>query len=204
MSFFSQRQRGMTLAETLIGFVIVGILLALGAPSFSLWIQSVHIRSAAEAMQAGLQLARAEAVHRNTNVNFVLNGTTAGWTVSCAVAANCSDIAATVAGTIQTRPATEGSSRAVVATTETGAAAAGPFAATGSLTFNGMGMVNATSLGAGNEARFDISNPAGGACKTPTGSEPMRCLRLVVKSGGQVRMCDPGVIFNVHAAPQGC
>lgn len=197
----SRFQRGTTLIELMVGITIVAILMAIGMPAFGTWMQNTHIRSAAESMQSGLQLARAEAVHRNTNVSFIINGTTAGWTVSCDVAASCSDL--TNPPTIQTKPAEEGSTRAVIATSETGPNASSAVFA-GTLTFNGLGQVNVTSLNVGDEANFDVSNPAGGACKTPTGSEPMRCLRILVSTSGQVRMCDPAVAFNANTAPQGC
>ena len=58
-------QRGFTLVELMIGIAIVGLSLVMAAPSFSSWIQSTQIRTAAEAVQNGLQLARGEAVRRN-------------------------------------------------------------------------------------------------------------------------------------------
>ncbi len=194
-------QRGTTLIELMVGLTIMAILMAIGMPAFGTWMQNTHIRSAAESIQTGLQLARSEAVHRNTNVSFVINGTTAGWTVSCDVAASCSDL--TNAPTIQTKPAEEGSTRAVISTSETGPNASSAVFA-GTLTFNGLGQINGASLNVGDEANFDVSNPAGGACKTLTGSEPMRCLRVRVSTNGEVRMCDPAVTFNANTAPQGC
>ena len=56
-----KRARGVTLIEMLIGLTVLGILLMLGMPSYTTWIQSTKIRAAAESLQAGLQLARAEA-----------------------------------------------------------------------------------------------------------------------------------------------
>ena len=50
----------MTLIEMLIGLVILGVLMALGVPSFFAWLQSTQVRNAAESIQNGLQLARAE------------------------------------------------------------------------------------------------------------------------------------------------
>lgn len=193
-------QWGTTLIELMVGITIVAILMAIGMPSFGTWMQNTHIRSAAESIQTGLQLARTEAVHRNTNVSFIINGTTAGWTVSCDVAANCSDL--TNAPTIQTKPAGEGSARAVIATSETGPTSPTVFA--GTLSFNGFGRINLASLNVGNVANFDVSNPTGGACKTSSGSQPMRCLRVQVSTNGEVRMCDPSVTFNANTSPQGC
>jgi type IV fimbrial biogenesis protein FimT len=54
------------------------------------------------------------------------------------------------------------------------------------VTFNGLGSV----LGA---MQINVSNPSGGACRTAAGSEPMRCLQVVVSASGSVRMCDPAV-----------
>ena len=65
---------GMTLIELLIGFVIVGVLLALGVPSFSGWLQNAQLRNAAESVFNGLQLARASAVQRNKSVTFTMAG----------------------------------------------------------------------------------------------------------------------------------
>ena len=42
----------------------------------------------------------------------------------------------------------------------------------------------------GGVQQLDISNPAGGLC-APAG--PMRCWRIVIGAGGQVRLCDPTV-----------
>ena len=76
------RQAGMTLIELMIGIVLLAILLALGAPTFFRWTQNSQIRNAAEAVQNGLTLARAEAVRRNTTVRFQLVTTT---TAACAL-----------------------------------------------------------------------------------------------------------------------
>jgi len=61
--------------------------------------------------------------------------------------------------------------------------------------FNGLGRV--TPVPAGN-IDIDISNPSGGACAA---AGPMRCLRIRVSTGGQIRMCDP---ILASTDPQGC
>ena len=73
---------GMTIIELLIGFVIVGVLLALGVPSFSAWLQNLQVRNAAETIFNGLQLARANAVQRNKSVTFTMNGPDSSWSVA--------------------------------------------------------------------------------------------------------------------------
>jgi type IV fimbrial biogenesis protein FimT len=212
-------QSGVSLIELMIGLVIVAVLFALGAPSFSTFIQNSKVRNAAEAIQNGLSLARAEAVRRNTNVRFVL-GTGSSWTVGCEVAVadldgdgmpDCpgTSPAATTPSSIQAKTAATGSTNAVVATSEvvasTNAAAALPlFSST--LSFNSLGRVITTgpaaTLTPGNNADFDITNPTGGTCAAAGGS--MRCLRVVVTSGGQVRMCDPALTISKPSDPQAC
>jgi type IV fimbrial biogenesis protein FimT len=187
----SYRNGGFTIIELMIGLTVLGIVLMIGLPSLATWIQNTQIRTAAESMQSGLQMARAEALRRNTTVRFQLvdslaagcalsaNGT--NWVVSLAdVAPNCHQAPSdTVAPQIvQKKSGAEGAPNAVI--TATGGS---------SVTFNGLGrVVNAAPF-----TRVDITNTRGGACKTAAGEEPMRCLRLTVSSAGQVRMCDPSV-----------
>jgi len=190
------RQSGVSLIETLIGMAIVVIVLAAGAPSFSTYLQNSQIRNAAESLQNGLSLARAEAARRNTNVQLVL-GTGSAWTVGCTTAdASCP-------ASIQTRSAAEGSNNAAVTTsqviTSTNALAASA-AFTTALSFNGFG--KASTLPPGNSALFDITNPTGGTCASAGGT--MRCLRVVVSAGGQIRMCDPKLTATNPGNPQAC
>ncbi|WP_019140287.1 GspH/FimT family pseudopilin [Noviherbaspirillum massiliense] len=190
-------QRGVTLIELMIGLVIMAIVLGFGVPSFSNFIQSSHIRNAAEAVQNGLSLARSEAVRRNTQVKFVL-GTGSSWSVGCVTADpdNCPD-------PITSRDAAEGSSKASVTTSEvvasTNAAVASP-AFTDTLVFNGLGRER--TLPPANNAVFDITNPDGGTCVAAGGK--MRCLRVVVTPGGQIRMCDPAIPAATPPNPQAC
>ncbi|MDO9421636.1 MAG: GspH/FimT family pseudopilin [Herminiimonas sp.] len=189
------RQDGVTLIELIIGLAIVAVLLAIAVPNFSTFIANTKIRNAAEAIQNGLSLARVEAVRRNANVQLVL-GSGTSWTVGCeTVVAGCP-------ATIQARTAAEGSSSISIATSEvvasTNVAAATPVF-TSALSFNNLGRVTNGTLALGNNALFDISNAAGGTCAVIGG--PMRCLRVVVTSGGQVRMCDPKL---PSADPQAC
>ena len=187
----NKRSHGFTLIEMMITLVVFALLLMIGLPSMTTWLQNQQIRTSAEGLQAGLQLARAEALRRNAPVRFQLVDT---FTAACALANNgtswivsindptglCdvdpSDIAAPL--TIQKRSGAEGTPNAVV--TATGGS---------SLIFTGLGRVSA----AGGITQIDVTNPNGGACQ-PGG--PMRCLRLNVTSGGSPRMCDPAVVDN--------
>ncbi len=189
MLILRHNQSGFTLVELLIGIVIVAILVSAGAPSFMIWIQNSQIRTAAESISSGLQLARAEAVRRNANIQFALTGTAnvdSTWTVGCAtpVADLNLDGVADCPAVIQSRAGSEGTANAMVS------------ANNADVTFNGLGRAsNATN----NALTINITNPTGGTCQV--GNGPMRCLDVRVATGGQVRMCNPAISSS---NPQGC
>jgi len=199
-------QHGFSLIELIVGVMIIGILFAMGAPILSSWVQNIQIRTAAEAIQNGLQLARGEAVHRNELVRFqltttvdntcALSTTNSNWVVSfddpTGLCANAklneafpvSDAVNNPAPRIiQVRPGTEGSRNAVVAADQS------------TIIFNGLGRVTPVPASSVN---INVTNPTGGAC-VPAGV--MRCLRVVVTTGGQIRMCNPSL---PNTNPQGC
>jgi len=182
--------RGFSLIELMITVAVLGIVLMFALPSMGTWIQNTQIRTSAESIQSGLTLARAEALKRNTTVRFQLvsdltsacaySDTGKNWVVSLNDTSGACDVApsdATAPFIIQKRSGMEGSPNAEVS-------------ATGGTTvaFNGLGRAAAGSL-----TGIDIRNTVNGACKTPAGNEPMRCLRIAVTPGGLVRMCDPAV-----------
>ena len=177
----SAMPRGFTIIEIGITLLIVGLLMALGLPSFVTWIGNTQIRTGGEAVLNGIQLARAEAVRRNTTTEFLLTdladtppGT--GWSVSTISSAGA------VVETLQTRSKKEGSPNAAVVLT--------PAAAT-KLTFNGMGRVVANPDLSVSLTQIDIANPGAGTCEAGGGA--MRCLQIRIGLGGSVRMCDPKV-----------
>jgi type IV fimbrial biogenesis protein FimT len=159
------RASGMTLIELLIGFVIVGVLLALGVPSFGAWLQNVQVRNSAESILNGLQLARGTAIQRNKAVTFTMAGPDSSWAVTIVTPS------AAEPANVQTRSAAEGTPNAVVATTAP------------TITFDGLGKTNLLAA-----ATIQVTNPTGGMCVTT-----IRCLNITVSVGGQVKMCDPQV-----------
>lgn len=165
-------ERGVTLIEFLIGFALLAILVMLAVPSFQDWIVNAQVRTTADAINDGLQQARAEAVRRNSLVRFTLaTADGGGWTVQAR------DAQTGTFSQILERSAGEGGQATLVAATQT------------TVDFNGMGWVTPAPTA---PIQFDISNPRGGTCQAAGGSGgPVRCLRVLVSAGGQVRMCDP-------------
>lgn len=157
---------GFTLIELMVAIAVMAILLFLALPNFSIWLQNTQIRTAGEAILNGLQLARAEAVRRNTNVRLEINAAS-GWTV---LVVNGGEV-------IQTRVAKEGSATALVTITPPGA---------NKVTFNGFGSLASNIDGSATitELKIDVTSiPAADS----------RELCVMVRSGGNTRMCDPQV-----------
>ena len=162
------KDSGMSLVEVLIAIAIAGILLATAMPMYSTWIQNTKIRTGAEAMLNGLQLARSEAVSRNTNVQFEMTGNT-GWKVNLA-----SDPDGTP---IQARSANAGSDTAT----------ATPFPANATVvTFDSLGRRRTTNVNGATPPidRIDIDTSI-------SSFTDARKLRVTINDGGQIRMCDP-------------
>jgi type IV fimbrial biogenesis protein FimT len=152
----------------MVAITILSIMLFIALPNFAVWMQNTQIRTAGEAVLSGMQLARAEAIRRNTAVQLHMNASS-GWT-------------ARVMGTgevIQSRLAGEGSAAALV-TIE-------PADAT-KITFNGFGslMTPNPDDGTPSIAVIKIDSPSIAAADS-------RDLCIVVGTGGTIRLCDPHV-----------
>ena len=176
---------GFTLVELLITVAIAGILLSLAFPSFQAWMQNAKIRATAEGLQNGLQLARTEAVRRNTRVNWIVDADGA-WRVGCNVAiAECPAV-------IQNRSAAElGSSQPQVVTQDAG----GNIGVT-TITFNGLGRVVANTDGSASITQIDVDAPVG-----TISSAESRDMRILIGGGGQIRTCDS---FFTAPDPRAC
>lgn len=173
------KQRGVTLVELLIAIVIAGILMGIAVPSFQAWMMNTQIKTATESLFNGIQLARGEAVRRNTNIVFIVGPSTT-WQVGCEVPLADGADADTIADcptTLQFRPSGDTSKAALTIT---------PAGAT-TITFNGLGRVtgNIDTTAAITQLDVDVS----AVDLDPSKSREMR----VLISGGSVRMCDPNV-----------
>jgi type IV fimbrial biogenesis protein FimT len=174
------RPGGFTLIELMIALVILGIALALGVPGISVWTQNAQIRTGAEGIFNGLQLARTEAVRRNANVAFTLDNPTAtggtGWTVKVV---NTEEV-------VQVAPSSEGTRNVTLKRI--------PVTAT-TATFDGFGRLATTPTNLTHLTQVDIDSAVLAAGDS-------RDLRVVIVSGSDVRMCDPNVTDNLD--PRKC
>ena len=179
-------QRGITMMEVMVTIMVIAIVMAVGAPNLALWMQNTQIKTSAQNVLNGLQLARGEAVRRNAIVKFTLTdqaGTT-GWSVGCVT------VTATCEANIQTGTSSDGGSTirlGVSSAALTGANYANPIVAgsgmTGaaSVTFTAFGQVDAT---ANNITRIDVTS------KTQASA---RRLVIRIPDGGSPLLCDPGL-----------
>ncbi|MDR2164441.1 MAG: GspH/FimT family pseudopilin [Zoogloeaceae bacterium] len=204
--------RGLTLVELLVGLAITAILLTLAVPNFSLWIRNIGIRNATSSILSGLQLARAEALKRNTQMRFQLtdsldagcslDATGPFWVVSRDNVAGACD------GTVHgPQMKTEDAAPRIVQVYEGSAMGKGSecesdrkscerarIDADSSLfAFNGLGRLIAVDGGVpAGDAVINVYG-ADGESDCASGGGKARCLRIVVSPGGGTRMCDPAL-----------
>ncbi len=164
-----QKQSGFSLIELIIVVVLLGILASFAVPSYREFVQNSQIKTAAEGIAAGFQIARGEAVSRNASVQLELvAGSSSAWNVCPEPTPAGACVAANI---IERRLASEGSSNTITATPSI----AGPYV------FNGFGV---------------MTSPAGSpqiAVDSTDTSINSRELRVVIGAGGAVRTCDPGL-----------
>lgn len=194
------RGRGFTLIELVIAISIIAILALLGLPAFGVFLDNQKIRAAVESTFGGLQLARVEAVKRNTPVEFVMfddnidlndftfiNSVTPATVTGKPGGLNWAVRVPTAPGQyelVTTRSGTENS----------GSGGVSIVAMTGgvpTVTFNGFGatngMVGTTTF------QFSRINPGANPDFVCAPGGPLRCLNIAVTTGGQIKVCDPAV-----------
>lgn len=164
--------RGFTLIELMVTITVLGVLLALGLPSFVEMIQNMQVRTAAESILDGMQVARSEAVRRNAYTQFVL-GPGTGWTVF----EIDPPTACGTAGTIQTRSSAEGSEKATIDVRPAGSSV---------VTFTPMGWTSSSCVGVIPIAQINVGSSVLDSTKE-------RPLEVRITPSGGIRMCAPWV-----------
>lgn len=152
------------MVEMLIVIAIIAIATTLGLPSYRTWVHNTQIRNAAESIQNGLQKARAEAVKRNANIEFVL-GVNPPWIIKVAGAG----------GAEIERSSIEGAKNVTATTTPAGAT---------TITFSNLGTVVANSPVSVTLTQVELDS-------TVLPPADSRELRVTIGAAGNVRMCDP-------------
>ena len=195
----SRRQRGVTLIELMVGLAIFGLLVALAIPSYSAWIQNTQIRTAAESIVNGLQLARNEALRRNRSVELVLTAdaplpAAVDTIVPAAQGANwmvrvfeTSDNYTQDPDFVQAWAGSTDAPNARLTTAASGGQETFRFSPLGRATFYKAQVATASPLPR-TELRIEVSSSAA-SCKPGAGD--LRCLTVQLSPGGKVRLCDP-------------
>jgi type IV fimbrial biogenesis protein FimT len=159
--------QGFSLIELIIAIAMVGLLSAIAMANFTTWIKNSRLRTATESIQNGLQTARAEAVKRNTSIQFSLSANS-NWSIGCVtITANCP-------ATLLSRLASEGATSGAIITLSPNGTA---FPA--KATFSNLGLLDTTTTPAPFN-QVDISF---------SGAD--RPLRVTLGVGGNTRVCDP-------------
>jgi len=177
-------QHGFNIIEVMVTLTVLAVLISLGAPGFSEWLQSQRIRASAEAIVNGMQVARGEAIRQNLPVVLGLEPPTTAWTVCPATVSPCDSTTPPppAAGSfIQNKSAQEGSGNAKIAQSPNDSIL---------VTFSPLGAVlNQNQDGSKPITQIDVFYDDLGLCSAAGGTK--RCLRVVVTAGGSIRMCDP-------------
>lgn len=80
---------GFTLVELVVTLAVVAIISAMAAPSFTSFFDKQRVIDAAEDIYSNLQVARTEAIIRNTNVNIYFDTPTGAWRYGITQTAAC-------------------------------------------------------------------------------------------------------------------
>lgn len=187
------RPLGFTLVELLVAMAVLALLLASALPGYGEFVRNSQVRTAAQSIESGLQMARTEAVRSNAPVQLELLGTLAGaavaggtdWRIRAASDTAPDTFNRTV--TTRTEPNAASVARVGVAAAINGAAVAPGAGLPATITFTGLGRLTAGTT----VRQIDVTGPAGS-----------RTLAVQLGPGGDIRLCDPAL--SRANEPQGC
>jgi type IV fimbrial biogenesis protein FimT len=177
----SFRQRGVSLVELVIAVAVLGVILAVAYPSFTLLLANQRIKTATESLRAGLQFARIEALRRGQGVSFDMSSLNSSWTVGCEIPVdddNDGDGLPDCPGEIQFSASTvAGGVQNITITTDGGGVA----------TFSPVGLVRQVNRdGSVPFTQINVTVPN-------ISSAGLVPLRVVLPAGGLSRICDPAI-----------
>lgn len=191
-----RRARGFTLVELAVTLTLLGLLLALGLPSFMTWVRNSKVRTVAEALQGGIRRAQTEAVRLNQPVVLSLTNASPGLDAAAALNGKNWSIQS-IAQFDKPADYLIGGSLADAGSN------VNITSANNAVCFNSNGRVIAGTSPGGATCvvgvqQFDIESPG----RSPAQGD--RRLRVQVAVGGQVRMCDPDRPALSPTTPDGC
>lgn len=168
------RMRGLSLVEMMAVLAIISILLMVGVPSMSDYLQNSRLRAVGEQLSSDLKAARVEALNRNRMTTFTVSAK--GWSYAVPSAVG-------FAGYSAFPPEL---SRSVALASNQAA-----------ICFDGTGRVLAADCGGAPAAlpQFDIQPVSGSAACIANGGSA-QCLRVKLSALGQARVCNPAATVN--------
>lgn len=186
---------GFGLIELMVGITILAVLTMLAAPWFGDWTRNTRLRSAAESLRSDLQMARAEAIRRNTGTRLQF---VSSLDASCALSTSVA-LWVTNAGLSQTPVGACGNTLSATTTpyligkspVEPSKSSDLVLTATRSTVgFDALGRQSATTNPTTSVTALTVQlTSASGTCVASGGS--VRCLNVIVSPGGDARICDP-------------
>jgi type IV fimbrial biogenesis protein FimT len=199
---------GFTLIELMVTLTILAILLMVGMPTFTVWQANAQIRRVAESLQNDLRQAQAEAIRRNRQIAFALTNDTpdsANPALTPVVTArNWALLSLPLLGSGEGANVA-GSTGFILGHTQDTNTSTTITGTNSIICFNSVGRLVAPNTA--------IANAGGNTCGAlPATTAPLefninnaradRPLRIQVRLGGQIRMCDPNK--SIANSPDGC
>lgn len=181
--------RGLTLVELVVAIALLGLLLGLAAPSFTLWTRNARVRTVSESLLTGVRLAQTEAVRRNRQVVLFLTTSTA-CSNAITASANGAYWAVRTVG-LTAGEAVETVQCGALTDSAPGVSITGP----ATLCFSSIGrqVANADPGVGGSACTLAASGVSSYDVTTLLGDRP---LRVLVSLAGQARMCDPARVLS--------